>query len=479
MAHTHTPGRLFDSLLEAKQPLMIWIFAISDNFFSDPLFAGRFVGLLFGSLTLIGIYSITIKLFNRSTAILAAFLYSIIPIFVFYNRQALMEAAIAAVGIWSFYALISLLYYSRIRNGIVLGSILGIGFFIKSSSLIFIVSSLSLTLFYIVKFRKKNLLFPFLFSLFFIFAINIPLLVHPLFQRVLATNINYLYNLKEIFSLPVKGWIQNFTTLFEIGFFYVTPFVFIFGIFGSLILIKSQFKYRLLLIIYFVVALLSVTVSGKHLIQRYVVSFLPFLIIPASIVLNILWKGNLWKKSLVTLSVSIPFILSVMLIFQPQSYIKLLSKISNYSDVGYIYGQTSGYGINEVINYIKEHTDPSRPVMVLFALNSGNPENAIDLYAAKSDRLLPFHIDSKFFPDLKKYNCINSNYPTFFVARENQLAGLNGYFSLEKSVRNPDKKYYLGIYSLKKSCEGKTLSLSDVYYELINITMKMKKTQIK
>src|SRR3989344_2830446 len=116
-SYTHMPGHLYDSLLDAKQPLMIWVFAFFENFFTDPLYAGRFASVTIGAVTALGIYKITKQQVNKHAAIIATLLYSIIPIFVFYNRQALMEAAIACIGIWSFHALLKLLDKPTAKKG--------------------------------------------------------------------------------------------------------------------------------------------------------------------------------------------------------------------------------------------------------------------------------------------------------------------------------------------------------------------------
>ena len=102
----HLPGHLYDSLLDAKQPLMIWLFGIFGNLFSDPLFAGRFVSVLFGMGALVGIYKLTKYLFNSKIAVMASLIYSVVPIIFFYNRQALLESGVACLGIWSGYALL-------------------------------------------------------------------------------------------------------------------------------------------------------------------------------------------------------------------------------------------------------------------------------------------------------------------------------------------------------------------------------------
>src|SRR3989344_4355335 len=103
---THVPGYLYYSLYDAKQPLLMWLFGISQTIFPDPLFAGRLVLVIFGFLTLAGIYKISKKYFDKKTAIIACILYILVPIFVFYDRQVLMESAIGAIGIWSVYYLL-------------------------------------------------------------------------------------------------------------------------------------------------------------------------------------------------------------------------------------------------------------------------------------------------------------------------------------------------------------------------------------
>src|SRR6266403_2629969 len=193
--HTHMSGHLYDALLDAKQPLMIWIFGFFENFFTDPLFAGRFASVLIGSLTLVGIYKTTKKLFAEKVAIVAGLLYSIIPIFLFYNRQALLEAGVACVGVWSFYSLLNLLRHPTARNGIILGSILGIGFFIKSSSLLFIVSASVLILWYVVKHKNVSLLKSYCFAILTFFGVDFFLFINPLFWQTFSSNSRYSYTL--------------------------------------------------------------------------------------------------------------------------------------------------------------------------------------------------------------------------------------------------------------------------------------------
>lgn len=473
-SNTHMPGHLYDSLLDAKQPLMIWIFAFFENFFLDPLFAGRFASVLIGCASALGIYALAKKLFDKKIALTAALLYTVTPIFVFYNRQALMEAGVACLGIWSGYSLLNLLSKPSTKNGIVLGSVLGFGYFNKSSSLLFLASSLVVILYYLVKKHQSELIKPYGVSLITFLCVNLLLFINPVFWQTFSMNSRYSYTPAELFTFPVVAWVNHLLGFFEIGFIFVTPFTFLLGIIGVFILWKTKIKNGKVFITYFTIALVLEILSVKFQSQRYLVAFLPFFIIPAAYVFSSLWKGNILKKVLIVVSLFFPIILTTILLFNPEQYIMQLSKVSNKADTVYILGQTSGYGINETMQYIKTHASATLPNMVLFGLNIGNPESAVDVYSQRDTRLFGLHIDSKFFPGIEQYKCITSQYPVFFVTRDDQRGGMDRYFVLEKSFANPYSKYFINIYTLKKSCKGKTLSLSDTYQGAITRMIQLR-----
>src|SRR6266568_2031757 len=470
----HVPGNAYISLTDAKQPLLIWIFGIFATIFPDPLFAGRFVSVIIGSLTLAGIYSLSKKLLDKQTAFLSSLIYAITPIFVFYNRQALMEASVACVGIWSGSMLLTLLQKPSLKRGILLGIILGLGFFTKSSTLLFIVSATILVLFYLWREKKKRLFSSFLVTLVSIFIVDFILLINPLFWQTFSSNSRYAYTIGELLMFPFIPWAVHFYGFLEIGFVYITPFVFLASLWGIYLLIKKRVTYTVGIFFYFIFALLLEIFTVKGQSQRYLVDFLPFLSIPAAYVLGNFWQGSNVKKISVVISLFIPFAPSLMILFAPDAYIVQLAKVSSYSDTSDVYGYTAGYSINETLQYIKEHSVPNKPTIVFFALWTGNPENAMDVYSFKSANLYPLRIDSRFFPNLTSYQCMTSDFPTYFVTRDGIRAGLDNYFFLKKTIPTHDPAYAIKIYTPSKHCHGKTLSLSDVYLQLINKEMEIK-----
>lgn len=473
-SHTHMPGHLYDALLDAKQPLMIWLFGIFQNFFADPLFAGRFVSVLFGLMTMLGIYTLAKKITNAHVAVISSLVFSIIPIFVFYNRQALFEAAVASVGIWSCVALINLIRTPSTKNSILLGIILGIGFFIKSSSLLFIVSVIAILIFYIIIQKRVVLIKPFFIALVAFFCTDFLLFVNPIFWETFSSNSRYAFTISELLAFPVSEWFRNLSGLFEIGFFFMTPLVFIASIAGMYLFTKKKLRNSIIFLVFFLIALALEIISGKTQSQRYLVSFLPFLIIPASYVFYLLWTGTAWKKSIVIISCIVPLTVSLLLIVHPESYIAQSEKVSRYADVGHIRGQTSGHGINEAMVYMNEQSK-GQPAMVLFGFNIGNPESAVNLYSQRTPNLAPMHTDAQMFAGIEEYECLTSQYPVFLVTRNDQRLGMDRYFTLEKSFLNPDKTYSVSIYTLEKNCTGKSTSLSDIYHPTMNKIFQMKK----
>jgi hypothetical protein len=78
------------------------------------------------------------------------------------------------------------------------------------------------------------------------------------------------------------------------------------------------------------------------------------------------------------------------------------------------------------------------------------------------------------FEGLDQINCFSSNHPTYFVTRYDQRAGMDKFFTLEKKIPSKQNEYFLGIFSIKSHCEGRTLSISDLYGSAMQVQLQMK-----
>lgn len=456
---THVPGFLYYSLYDAKQPFLMWVFGIMQQLLLDPLFAGRIVSVFTGFLTFLGIYKISNKLFDKKVALLASFTYTLIPLFSFYDRQALMESSISAAGIWSGYFLLRIFENKEYRHAVILGLILGIGFFIKSSALVFLISFL-ISVIYLMKISAKKLKvleITIIAMLVFLLVISL-LLINPEFWRTLNSNSRFTLTFSEFLSFPVSVWLSSFATHVKISFFYFTPLLFVASMIGSLLIFKKSSKHKLFLL-YFFLSLFIATFSVKGGFDRYIASFLPFLVICSAYVLILVINRNKINGYLMVLIfLSVPLFLTSYQIINFPGYILTMGKNSGYSHTNYLSGFTSGYGVNEAIDYFKKLSKREK-FAIGIAQNSGNPESAFQIYFNKNRNVKVVYLDSKLFGvDLSKYDCLSTGIKTYFVSRDNQQAGLEKFFKKITEFKNPYGTNSIGVYILKEDCQGEILN---------------------
>lgn len=457
------PGALFYSLMDGKQPFLMWIFGISQMLFSDQLFAGRIVSVLAGFITLLGIYRIAKYIFTQEVAFLASCFYITIPIFSAYDRMALMESSISAVGVWSVYFLLHLLKSKNHKYAYYLGGVLGIGFFIKSSALLFLLTSL-LILFY-QGWKNKDITTAIKHTGIILgcgILIAFLLLLQPLYWQTITMNARYTLTFTELIHFPIIHFIKNTFSNLAILIVFVTPVIAILGFIkaGKLILYKHE---GILLSIWFFLTLFSQTLFVRNTTQRYLVSFLPLVVIfAAAMLVDLKSKLKSWYYVVLVISLLIPLLFTTVQLYNPIHYIQLAEPLTNQADSAYIYGQTSGYGIQEIVGKIKNYTHDS-PYFLATAINIGNPESAIPVYFHKSQNIVTGYLDMKMFgSQLSEYQCIKSTIPILFISRDEQQAELNDYFEEVARVYHPLGGYSLGLYTLKQQCAGKTVTINPI-----------------
>jgi len=433
------------------------------NFFTDSLLAGRLVSVFTGFLTMSGIYYFCQKNLNKKTAILASILYIFIPIFSFYDRQALMESSIAACGVWGLIFLSNFLNEKKIRLAICLGVVLGMGFFIKSSSLLFLISSILIITIYLIKEKNKGVIMQGLFATSFSFlCVVFLLIINPQFWQTLSKNYVFTLSANELLGFPFLKWMSNLFGNLEISFFYLTPVIFFAFVLGILKIIIDKNKKLLVLLFFILFSFLTETLVTRLISDRYLVSVLPLFCIPVAYVVNTAFLKNKIFQALVVLVLLLPalFFTSIQII-SPVVYIKGMSQFTKYYPSTYIDGFTSGYGINETVSFIKNR-QKLKPFIVTVAENTGNPESAMLVYFnyMKYKNVKSTYLDARIAGNaLDNYDCLTSKDPFYFVSREEQLAGMDRFLQKIKTIKNPYGSNTIGIYTLKTNCRGKTFNL--------------------
>lgn len=431
---THVPGHLFYSLYDAKQPLSMWLFGLSQYIFSDPLFAGRIVSVLFGIISAIGIYYLAKELFDKQVAQLTTIFYLLSPLYLFFNQQALMESHLVTVGIWSLLFLEKLIKTEKIKFALFLGLVLGLGFLIKSSSWFWII----LVGIFLLKKPILGLwtLFTFLFT-------SSPLLLNSQFWQTLNLNSRYA-------GLGFR--LDNFRAILEVPFIQMTPIIFIFGVWGVYKLRKN-----LLLLFWFLVPLIIQFFVAKFLISRYLVPFLwPLFIFAAYAISNFKYK-----KIILLILIILCLGWDILQIADPIKYFKYLDKITAYSYSGaYISAEASGWAVNDTVAWFDELAK-SQKFILGFGLYSGNPEIGTMIYLQRNKNIITTFFDAQLFKqDLSVYNCLEFNLPVYLITRDKNAAGLSKFVDLVREFQNPygDNVHY--AFKVKTECKGITLKLN-------------------
>jgi len=452
----------FYSLYDSKPPLLLWIFGFLESVLPDPLLAGRLVSVAAGFLMALGIWKISRLIFDKKTAFLSFILYCITPIFLFYDRQALMETAVATAGVWSFYSFLLYINTRKLRYTVLTGALLGIGFWIKYSILLYAIAIIILFVIEIIKNKNKikettTLLFLIISTL----CICLILFIQSDFFSALKLNAIYSLGVNEIFSFPFNLWLKNSFANLQIIFFFFTPFIFIYLLFGIALLLKSREKNKIFICLFVLILLALETLTVRSATIRYLASFLPILIVPAAYGFSLLIR----KKSefgliLIIFSLFPAIASSLLQIINPTAYINQMAKITAYSPTEYVSGITSGTGANAAIAYINTLVKRQKIVIVI-APHTGNPESALIAYFRKSRYVTVASVSSKEIGDtVNNVNCIETDQPTYFVARGIELENLNKYFSKIKTIGKEGREQTIDIYKIKTDCKGAKMKVS-------------------
>lgn len=339
----------FLPLSDGKQPLFMWIMIPFFKLIGDPLFAGRFVSVVSGTITSLGIFIATYLLFkSKKSALISALVYAIVPFAVFFDRMALADSMLSMLGIWVFVFGLLLVRYQRLDIAMILGFILGGALLTKSPALYF--SLLLVTLVIFVKSKKEFIKYIVLLVPTYIIAYGIYniLRLGPNFGQLAARNMDYVYPLNHFLSSPLDPfkpfldrskefyWIMGGGALFTS---WVASLVF-----NS----KKYFKNLLVLTAWFIGPILVSSEFSKTMTARYVFFSLPYFVIITSIFfINNLGKLKVIGYFLFIMFISQSIIYDYKLLTNPDS-----ANLPRSERSGYLEEWTAGQGIKEIAKYL-------------------------------------------------------------------------------------------------------------------------------
>jgi 4-amino-4-deoxy-L-arabinose transferase-like glycosyltransferase len=380
----------FLPLSDGKQPLFMWVTIPLLKIFMDPLWAGRFLSVLSGLGSLIGIFFLSWGLFKKKwVSLSASCLYAILPFFVFFDRLALVDSMLLMFGVWLAYLSVLLVRRPRLDLGLIMGLVLAGALITKSPAIFFalmIPASLILG-----KSLKKNILslsglWLLIWALGFGFY-NFLLRLGPGFQMIALRNKDYLFTFREILTHPLDplkphlvdlfSWLPNLFTL-------PVCLLVLLGLFWGL---RKKLKETVFLLVWFIVPLFPQMLMAKVFTPRYILFTLWPLVILAAFggvwlfeQLRLIKKGFQKKFGLILMA-----ILFFLIIFPSLKYDFLLLTNPEKAPLprnlrnGHLEEWTAGQGLKESAEFLKQKSKEG-PVFVGTEGSFGTLPDGLQIY---------------------------------------------------------------------------------------------------
>jgi len=448
----HDPANRFISLEDGKQPLFIWLAAIFQKFIEDPLIASRLVSVFAGFGSLIGIYILSSSLFNKRTALISSFLYLVLPFTLLYDRLALFDSLLTTLGIWATFFTIKLVREQRLDWAMLAGITIGLALITKSSGVFFLYFLPFSLLFFDFLAKKRQVRFLKWLGLTVITlvisqVIYNSLRLSPLFYIIHRKNLEFIRPFGEVIVDPFVLFTSNIITLSNwIASYIGWPLFLLFAaaaLWGTVKMNRGVIYLSGL----FLIPFLAEVVFNKVIYPRFLLFYFPFLIIVISFgMINFFDQVPKLKKlalAVFAFFLILPLSSSYYLLTDPTR-----AKIAN-SDIGqYLNDWPAGYGVSEIVEFIKNESKSQKIYVgtegtfgllpyALLIYFFGNHNVQITGYWPVDINNLPEQIIDK-----AKEN------KTFFVFNENQKEILNQKLKFVAKFQKGRGNSYMRLYQV-------------------------------
>ncbi len=413
----------FISLTDGKQPLYIWMAMIAMKFIADPLIAGRLVSVGVGIFGMLFAGLIGYELFkDKKIGFLAAALYLVYPLTLFYDRFALMESLLGVTVLISVYLEILLVRHLRLDLSLILGLAMGAAMLTKSSG--FYALYLAPLLFLLFDFAKKDwkkrlVKFILLFGLSTLLSqlYYSVLRLSPLFHMIIEKDGTFVYPIKEWLKHPFDFYVGNLKGMLDWLTHYTSWPLLLLVIIALFYSYRNFTKQRWFLFLWFLLPFNLAALFGKVLYPRYIVlPTLTLLILMASSLFEIeRWIKN---KRVLLLVMSVILLPSILFDYRILSDIKHAQL--TYIDKGqYLNDWPSGWGVRESVEILRNEARKGK-IAIFTDGTFGLMPYALELYLVYDENvfikgLWPL---SDEFPSEMKAKA--KEMPTFFVGNQKQ-----------------------------------------------------------
>lgn len=415
------PTLRFLPLSDGKTPLFMWMMIPFLKVFSDPLFAGRFLSVLSGFATLLGVFLLSLRVFNLRVALWATLLYAIVPFVVFFDRMALTDSMLSAFTVWSLYFAVWLLQTQRLDLSFILGYMLGGALLTKTPAMLNILS-LPITIlgFNFINAKKfaflKLLIFWGVAILIALTTYNI-LRLGPEFHQLSARNVDYIFSPLELKNRPLDPFIPHLKNLADWFPKLLTWPILGFMVIGLWFIVRTKYKLGWVIFFWAITPLLIQMTFLRTFTARYILFSIPPLLIIAAFGLDKLIEKESFKKNILTiillaLVLPMPFLFNYTNLTKPENLSLPLEERR-----GYFEDWTAGYGFPEIAQYLILQKQ-NGPVVVGTEGLFGTLPDGLMIYLDKAGIPFVSSKESTISSKLKDTTKINQ---TFFVANKSRV----------------------------------------------------------
>ena len=419
------PTLRFLPLSDGKTPLFMWLMTPLFKIFSDPLFAGRFLSVISGFFTLLGVFFLSKKIFNEKTALWASLFYVITPYTVFFDRMALVDSMLSGFTIWIIYFAIWLIKSLRLDLVMILGYLLGGAILTKTPAMVNILI-LPLTLFALKKNAHDK--YPYFKALMFLgVAALIALVMYnllrlgPNFQQLSARNADYVFSPMELWGRPLDPFIPHFHDIADwFPRLFTIPTLILIGI-GVYQLLFTKNRLGMIVLIWVAIPLLLEMAFLRTFTARYLLtSIAPLLIFAGYGFTKALEKIRVTHS--IKMLVALVAILPLALKFDYQLLVNPPPEdLPKAERRGYFEDWTAGYGLREIAQFLIEKSNLG-PVLVGTEGSFGTLPDGLYIYLDKSK--IPV-VGSSATVSTQIREAV-SDHQVFFVGNKNGLKGIDG-----------------------------------------------------
>lgn len=431
------PTLRFLPLSDGKTPLFMWAMMPMFKIFDDPLFAGRFLSIVSGFVTMIGVLVMGWRVFSPKVGIWSALIYSLTPYTVFFDRMALVDSMLAAFILWALIIALWLAKSPRLDLAMILGYLLGGALLVKTPAMISILGLPFTILGSNFKNTSRGLLVKLLF--FWVIALVITVGIYnalrlgPGFTQLSGRNADYVFSPSELVGRPLDPFIPHLNDILDWFPKLLSWPIILLILIGTIFILVKRNKVGISLLLWSVVPMMVLMAFLKTFTARYLLFAIPPLLVVAGF--GVVQLSDSKKKLRVFLSVLI--LVAILAAALPFNYSLLtnpqLANLPKTERRGYLEDWTAGYGLKDIAEFLLEY-QKTNTVVVGTEGSFGTLPDGLQIYLDKSNIAI---IGGKATISAQLRNTAKEH-GTFFVANRNRVAGQLDNVKLIKEYEKAD-----------------------------------------